>query len=68
MKPSILSKLESIEERHTEVSALLSDAQTIQDQDRYRQLSMEYAQLAPLVNSFRAWCKTVMILPPPGRC
>jgi peptide chain release factor 1 len=58
MKPSILSKLESIEERHTEVSALLSDAQTIQNQDRYRQLSMEYAQLAPLVNSFRAYCKT----------
>jgi peptide chain release factor 1 len=57
MKPSILSKLESIEERHTEVSALLSDAQTIRNQDKYRQLSMEYAQLAPLVNSFRAYCK-----------
>ena len=57
MKPSILSKLESIEERHTEVSALLSDAQTIRNQDSYRQLSMEYAQLAPLVNSFRAYCK-----------
>ena len=46
MKPSILNKLESIEERHTEVGALLSDAQTIRNQDRYRQLSMEYAQLA----------------------
>jgi len=57
MKPSLLSKLESIEEHHTEVSALLSDAQTIANQDRYRQLSMEYAQLTPLVKSFRAWRK-----------
>ncbi|MGD2055205.1 MAG: peptide chain release factor 1 [Gammaproteobacteria bacterium] len=55
MKPSLLSKLESLEERHTEVSALLADAQIIAAQDRYRQLSMEYAQLTPLVNSFRAW-------------
>jgi peptide chain release factor 1 len=58
MKPSLLSKLESLEERHTEVSALLADAQTIAEQDRYRQLSMEYAQLTPLVNNFRAWRRT----------
>ena len=55
MKPSIISKLEGIEERHSEVSALLADAETIADQDRYRQLSMEYAQLTPVVNNFRAW-------------
>jgi len=55
MKPSILGKLESIQERHHEVSALLADAEIIAEQDQYRRLSMEYAQLAPLVNSFRAW-------------
>jgi len=55
MKASILGKLESIEERHHEISALLADAGTIADQDRYRQLSMEYAQLTPLVNHFRAY-------------
>jgi peptide chain release factor 1 len=55
MKASILGKLESIEERHYEISALLADAGTIADQDRYRQLSMEYAQLTPLVNHFRAY-------------
>ncbi len=55
MKTSILGKLESIEERHHEISALLADAETIADQDRYRQLSMEYAQLTPLVNNFRAY-------------
>ena len=57
MKPSILSKLENLEERHTEVSALLSDAQTIRNQEKYRQLSMEYAQLTPLVSAYRAFLK-----------
>ena len=55
MNPSILGKLESLAERHNEVSALLADADTIANQDRYRQLSMEYAQLTPVVNNFRDW-------------
>ena len=55
MQPSSVRKLETIEERHNEVGALLSDAETIADQDRYRQLSMEYAQLTPVVDTFTAW-------------
>jgi len=55
MQPSIIRKLEQIEERHSEVSALLSDADTIADQNRYRNLSVEYAQLTPVVDNFRAW-------------
>jgi peptide chain release factor 1 len=55
MKPSILNKLESIDERHQEVSALLADAEIIANQDQYRQLSMEYAQLTPVVNNLRAY-------------
>jgi len=55
MKDSIVKKLEGIEERHHEVSALLANAETIADQDRYRQLSMEYAQLTPVVTNFKAW-------------
>jgi peptide chain release factor 1 len=55
MQPSIIRKLEQIEERHSEVSALLSDADTIADQNRYRNLSVEYAQLTPVVDTFRAW-------------
>ncbi|MGB5305387.1 MAG: peptide chain release factor 1 [Gammaproteobacteria bacterium] len=54
MKQSIIKKLEQIEERHGEVSALLADAETIADQDRYRNLSMEYAHLTPVVTSFQA--------------
>ena len=55
MKTSILGKLENLAEHHHEISALLADAETIADQDRYRQLSMEYAQLTPVVNNFRDW-------------
>jgi peptide chain release factor 1 len=58
MQQSIINKLQTIEERHTEVSALLADADTIADQDKYRNLSKEYAQLSPVVDSFRAWQRT----------
>ena len=58
MLASIVNKLQHIEERHTEVSALLADAETISDQDKYRNLSKEYAQLTPVVDSFRAWQQT----------
>jgi peptide chain release factor 1 len=43
MKPSIVAKLEALYERHEEVQALLGDAATIADQDRFRALSREYA-------------------------
>jgi peptide chain release factor 1 len=55
MQPSVIRKLEQIVERHEEVSALLSDAETIAEQDRYRSLSVEYAQLTPIVDTFTAW-------------
>jgi len=55
MQPSVIRKLEQIVERHEEVSALLSDADTISDQERYRSLSVEYAQLTPIVDTFTAW-------------
>lgn len=53
MKPSIEKKLQSLVERHEEVSALLSDAGTINDQNRFRELSKEYAQLGPVVTVFK---------------
>jgi peptide chain release factor 1 len=55
MQANIVRKLEQVAERHHEVSALLADAGTIADQDRYRRLSMEYAQLSPVVEGFQAW-------------
>lgn len=53
MKPSIHEKLESLAERLQEIEALLSDAETIGDQTRFRELSKEYAQLSPVVSLFR---------------
>ena len=49
MKPSMLEKLDRLQERHIEVGALLSDAQVIANQDRFVELSREYAELEPVV-------------------
>lgn len=50
MKASLLTKLETLSDRHEEVSALLSDSQTIADQNKFRELSREYAELEPVVS------------------
>ena len=55
MKPSIVAKLEALHERHEEVQALLGDAGTIADQDRFRALSREYAQLSDVSRCFTDW-------------
>jgi peptide chain release factor 1 len=55
MKPSIQSRLEQLKERFEEVSALLSDQGTIANQDRFRDLSKEYAEIEPIVHCFEIW-------------
>ena len=52
MKASILAKLERLSERYEEVGALLSDAEIISNQNKFRDLSKEYAELEPVVKSF----------------
>jgi peptide chain release factor 1 len=52
VKPSILSKLENLSERLQELNALLADPGTIADQNRFRELSQEYAQVKPVVDAF----------------
>ena len=52
MKASILAKLETLTERHEEVAALLGDSETIADQNRFRDLSREYAELETLVRCY----------------
>ncbi len=46
-------------ERHQEIAALLAEPDVIEDQDRYRKLSVEYSQLEPIVNQFQSYCKTL---------
>ncbi|MDJ0656204.1 MAG: peptide chain release factor 1 [Xanthomonadales bacterium] len=48
MKASMREKLEQLRERHQEIAALLSEPEVIQDSDRFRDLSVEYAQLEPV--------------------
>lgn len=55
MKPSIVAKLEALQERHEEVEAMLGDAGVIADQDRFRALSREYAQLTDVSRCFQRW-------------
>ncbi|MXY14917.1 MAG: peptide chain release factor 1 [Proteobacteria bacterium] len=52
MKESILHKLETLKERHEEISVSLSDAEIVKDQARFAALSREYAQLGPIVEKF----------------
>lgn len=52
MKNSIRLKLENLKDRFDEIEALLSDAEIIADQNRFRDLSKEYAELEEVVKSF----------------
>jgi len=53
MKDSIRHKLEKLAERFEEISRLLSDAGVIGRQNQFRELSVEYARLGPLVERYR---------------
>lgn len=59
MKPSIAQRLDQLVDRHEEISALLSDPSTINDQKRFRELSQEYAEIEPVVESYREYRKTL---------
>ena len=52
MKASLLDKLDALSDRHEEVSALLGDAETIADQERFRDLSREYSELEDVVRCY----------------
>lgn len=53
MKASILEKLDRLKERYEEVSALLSEADIISNQNKFRDLSKEFAELEPVVIGYR---------------
>ena len=52
MKPSVLNKLDQLLDRYEELSALLSDAETINDQEKFRALSKEFAEIEPVVKCY----------------
>ncbi|MCF6300000.1 MAG: peptide chain release factor 1 [Proteobacteria bacterium] len=52
MTPEIKHKLENAQLRYEEIGLLLSEPETMSDQNRFRDLSKEYAQIEPLVVCF----------------
>ena len=62
MKESIKHKLETLVERHEEISGLLAEPETMADQNKFRTLSQEYAQLEPVVSNFMAYKNSVMAI------
>ena len=59
MKASLLEKLDRLAERYDEVGHLLSDAEVIADQNRFRGLSMEYAELEPVTKTYQKFVKVM---------
>lgn len=52
MKDTIKNKLEALKDRFDELEALLSDAEIISDQNRFRDLSKEYSELEDVVKTY----------------
>ena len=59
MKDSIKSRLQSLVERHEEISALLSEVSVISDQNKFRDLSREYSNLEPIVINFKNYSQAL---------
>ena len=54
---SMLNKLEEVADRFREVEGLLSDPKVINDQNRYRALTKEHAELVDVVRSYERYCR-----------
>ncbi len=57
MKASLLNKLEILQDRFEELTALLGDAEVISDQTRFRAYSREYAEVEPVYAAYKEWRK-----------
>ncbi|OUS01804.1 peptide chain release factor 1 [Gammaproteobacteria bacterium 42_54_T18] len=59
MKESLKLKLENISERYEEIGVLLGDPEVIMDQNKFRKLSQEYAEVEPVVQVFGQYCQVI---------
>ncbi len=53
--PSIHTRLHQAQDRHEEIAMLLSTREVMADQNRFRELSVEYSQLGPVVVTWEKW-------------
>ena len=58
MKPSLLGKLESLVERRHELDQMLSAPEVISNQDQFRTLAKEHAEISPVVDCFWRYRET----------
>ena len=58
MKPNIHDRLHQVSSRYEEIGLLLSQSEVFSDQNRFRELSVEYSQIEPLVQSWKNWQET----------
>jgi len=52
MKESLATKLDNLSVRLEEINVLLSDPETMSNQNKFRELSQEHAQITPVVEAF----------------
>ncbi len=62
MNPSLIRRLEDLQSHFEELSQELSDPEVIQNQDKFRKYSQEYAQLEPVVETFKSYQQGVVEL------
>jgi peptide chain release factor 1 len=55
MKPSIQTKLDNLADRFEEITVLLSRPEVQSNQNQFRSLGQEYAQLEPIVACYKAY-------------
>jgi peptide chain release factor 1 len=55
MKPSLVAKLAQLSTRLEDLNVLLAAPDVTRDLDRYRSLSREHAEIAPVVERYREW-------------
>jgi len=53
--PSIHTRLDQARERHEEIGILLGTPEILANQNRFRELSVEYSQLGPVVETWEKW-------------
>jgi peptide chain release factor 1 len=53
----MFENLEGVQKRYEEITARLSDPEVIADQDTYRKLSKEHAELSPIVEAYAEFLK-----------
>ena len=57
MKASLINKLDLLQDRYEELTALLGDSEVIANQNQFRTYSKEFAEIEPVNQAFRAFRK-----------